>query len=69
MMHTIPLEVGNLDGLIYFFALIMIGPALLLAIIGLILTKNKKSKAAKVLYILAGVYLLISFGTCGVLMS
>lgn len=67
-MHTLPLEV-NLDGIIYYFAAIMIVPALLLAIIGFILSKNKSPKAAKVFYILAGIYLLISFGTCGVLLS
>lgn len=68
-MITLPLEVGNLDGLVYFFALIMIGPAVLLAIIGGILSANKKKKAAKVLFILAGVYLLISFGACGLMMG
>ena len=66
-MATLPLEVGNLDGLIYFFALIMIGPAIVLAIIGGILSANKKKKVAKVFYILAGVYLLISFGACGLM--
>ena len=66
-MATLPLEVGNLDGLIYFFALIMIGPPIVLAIIGGILSANKKKKAAKVFYILAGVYLLISFGACGLM--
>ena len=66
-MATLPLEVGNLDGLIYFFALIMIGPAIVLAIIGGILSATKKKKAAKVFYILAGVYLLISFGACGLM--
>ncbi|QLG45390.1 hypothetical protein [Costertonia aggregata] len=67
-MTTIPLEVGNLDGLIYFFAVIMFGPALLFAIIGLLIRK-KNPKAAKVFYILAGVYLLVSLGVCGGLMS
>jgi len=66
-MMTLPLEVGNLDGLVYFFALIMIGPAIVLAVIGGILSANKKKKAAKVFYILAGVYLLISFGACGLM--
>lgn len=64
----LPLEVGNLDGLVYFFALIMLGPALLLFGIGLLLRKSNK-KAAKVLYILAGIYLLVSLGICGGLMG
>jgi len=64
----IPLEVGNLNGLVFFFALIMFGPALLLLIIGLVMRKNKP-KAAKVFFILAGVYLLISLGICGGLMT
>jgi len=63
----IPLEVGNLDGLVYFFVLIMFGPALVLLIIGLLLRKKSK-KAAKVFYILAGIYLLVSLGICGGLM-
>jgi len=60
------LEVGNLDGIVWFFAAIMFGPALLLAIIGFIVFKKRK-KAAKVLWILAGVYLLVSLGICGAL--
>jgi|TARA_R110000868_G_scaffold328568_2_gene589403 glucose uptake protein GlcU len=68
-MMTLPLEVGNLDGLVYFFALIMIGPAVLLAIIGGILFSKQKKKAGKVFFILAGVYLLISFGACGLMLG
>ena len=64
----LPLEVGNLDGLVYFFAVIMFGPALLLLGIGLLIRK-KNHKAAKIFYILAGVYLLISLGICGGLMG
>lgn len=67
-MTHIPLEVGNLDGLVYFFALIMFGPAIVLLIIGLVIRK-KNPKAAKVFYILAGVYLLVSFGVCGALVA
>jgi hypothetical protein len=63
MRSIIPLE-ANFDGLIYVFALIMFGPALILMIIGLLIRK-KNPKAAKVFYILAGVYLLISLGICG----
>lgn len=63
------LEVGNLDGLVVLIALVMFGPALLFLIIGFVLFAKEKKKAGKVLFILAGVYLLISLGTCGALMS
>ena len=62
------LEVGNLDGLVVMIALIMFGPAVLLAIIGFIVLKRHK-KAAKVMFILAGVYLLVSLGICGAMLS
>ena len=54
----------NLNGLIYFILAIMFGPAILLAIIGLAIRKKNK-KAAKVLFILAAVYVIVSFGICG----
>ena len=63
----IPLEVGGLGGLVAILVLIMIGPPILLTIIGLVINKNQP-KAAKVLYILASVYLLIGLGICGSLM-
>ncbi|MBC2843921.1 hypothetical protein [Winogradskyella flava] len=64
---TLLLEPGNLDGLIILIVAVMFGPAILLTIIGLaVLKKNKK--AAKVLFILAAVYLIISLGICGALM-
>ncbi|PIA78936.1 hypothetical protein BFR04_05290 [Gaetbulibacter sp. 4G1] len=57
----------NLDGLIYLIIAIMFGPAILLTIVGFaILKKNKK--AAKVLFILAAVYVIISLGICGSMM-
>lgn len=58
----------NLDGIGYFFAAIMFGPAILLAIIGALLLKKYK-KAAKVFFILAAVYLIVSLGICGALIS
>jgi hypothetical protein len=61
------LEVGNLDGLIYIFITIMFGPAILMAIIGFALLKRNK-KAAKVLFILAAVYVIVSLGICGSMM-
>lgn len=63
----ISLEVGGLGGLVAILVLIMIGPPILLTIIGLVINKNQP-KAAKVLYILASVYLLIGLGICGSLM-
>lgn len=62
------LELGNLDGIIVILALIMFGPALLLLSIGLLMRK-KKPKGAKILYILAGVYLLVSLGVCGAIVT
>lgn len=61
------LEVGNLDGLVALIVAIMFGPAILLAIIGFIVLKSNK-KAAKVLFILAAVYVIISLGICGSIM-
>ena len=58
------LEPGNLDGLIILIVAIMFGPAVVLTIIGFALLK-KKRKAAKVLFILAAVYCIISLGICG----
>lgn len=58
----------NLDGLLYLIIAIMFGPAILLTIIGVaVLKKNKK--AAKVLFILAAVYVIISLGICGALVA
>ncbi|GMN09544.1 hypothetical protein MTsPCn9_15870 [Croceitalea sp. MTPC9] len=63
------LEPGNLDGLIILIFLIMFGPALLFLIIGIILLVKQKKKAAKIFFILTGVYLLISLGVCGILVG
>jgi len=62
------LEVGNLDGLVVLIVAIMLGPAILLAIIGFAVLKKHK-KAAKILFILAAVYVIISLGICGALMT
>ncbi|SHG83640.1 hypothetical protein SAMN05444148_1064 [Winogradskyella jejuensis] len=66
-MMSLVLEPGNLDGLVILILAIMFGPAILLAIIGFALYKNNK-KAAKILFILAVLYVLISLGICGTLM-
>ena len=57
----------NLDGLIYLILAIMLGPAILLAIIGFAI-REKNKKAAKVLFILAAVYVIVSLGLCGGIM-
>ncbi len=57
----------NLDGLIYLIIAIMFGPAILLTIVGFAILKRNK-KAAKVLFILAAVYVIISLGICGSMM-
>lgn len=67
-MTTFFLELGNLDGLIYLIVAIMFGPAVVLTTIGLIFRKKHK-KAAKVLFILAAIYVLISLGVCGSLIA
>lgn len=69
MNIILPIEVGNLDGLVTFLFALMFGPAILLLIIGFILRGNGKLKAGKVFFILAGVYLLVSLGVCGGLMG
>lgn len=61
------IEPGNLDGIVILIVAVMLGPAILLAIIGLALRKNYK-KASKVFFILAVVYLIISLGVCGAIM-
>jgi len=57
----------NLNGIIYLILGIMLGPPLLLVLIGLSLKKGQP-KAAKIFYILAGIYLVIGLGICGSLM-
>ncbi|MFD2917115.1 hypothetical protein [Psychroserpens luteus] len=58
----------NLDGLVAMIIAIMFGPAILLTIIGLAVYKKNK-KAAKVLFIIAAVYVIISLGICGALIA
>ena len=62
------LEPGNLDGLVILIVAVMFGPAILLTIIGAAVYKKNK-KAAKVLFIIAAVYVIISLGICGALIS
>ena len=60
----------NMDftGLFLMIGFVMFFPSILLTIIGFSINK-KKRKAAKVLFILAVVYLIISLGICGSLLS
>ncbi|AXT53149.1 hypothetical protein D1818_20820 [Aquimarina sp. BL5] len=69
IVNSILLEVGNLDGLIYLILLVLLGPPIFLALIGLILFRTKNRKAGKVFFILAGVYLVVGLGICGALIS
>jgi len=65
MDKMILLEIGNLDSLIPIIFGMLFGPAIIFAIIGLIFSKNNKKKPAKIFYILAVVYMIISLGICG----
>ena len=48
---------------------IMFGPPLLFIIIGFRLRFKKKKDQAKIFFIAAGVYLVISLGSCGAMIS
>ena len=58
----------NLDGLVYLIVAIMFGPAVLLALVGFAVLRKYK-KAAKILFILAAVYVIVSLGICGSMMA
>jgi len=58
------LEGGNYDGIVLLIMFIMFGPPLLFTIIGFSIRKNYPT-AAKVLFILAVVYLIAGLGICG----
>lgn len=64
----VALEVGNLSGLIAFFIAIMVGPPILMTIIGFAVKKNHPN-GAKVCFIIGALYLIIGFGICGSLLS
>jgi predicted membrane protein len=62
---------GNMEGLGLLIAVILFlafGVPIILAIIGFVLFAKKKKKPAKVLFIIATVYLIISLGICGSMM-
>lgn len=58
------LEVNGLGGLVIILFAMMLVPPILLSIIALAIRKSKP-KAAKILFILAVVYLIVSLGICG----
>ncbi len=49
--------------------LLLFGPALVFFIVALVSLVKKKKKRAKIFFILTGVYLLISLGTCGIMLA
>ncbi|MEL6556740.1 MAG: hypothetical protein AAFQ94_01060 [Bacteroidota bacterium] len=67
-MILLELNGDALIGIIFLILFVMVGPSIILALIGLIFLKKKRS-TAKVLFIIAGAYLLIAGGICGVLIS
>ncbi|WP_408033072.1 hypothetical protein [Tenacibaculum xiamenense] len=62
------LEVGDLSGLVIILVALMIVPPIILSGIGIAIRK-KYPTGSKVLYILAGLYLLVGLGICGTLLA
>ena len=60
----IQLDGGNYDGILIVVTLIMVGPPVVLTLIG-VAVRKKNPTTAKVFYILAALYLLIGLGLCG----
>ena len=67
-MILLELSGEALTGIFLLIIGVMIGPSIILGLIGLVIRKKKPS-TAKVLFILAAVYLLIAGGICGVLIT
>lgn len=64
------LEVGmDLTGLVILILAIMLLPSIILGIIGAILRAHGKKRSAKILFIIAIVYAIISLGICGSMMA
>ncbi len=63
------LEGGDYSAIVYALLLILLGPPILLGIIGLVLFNKNHRKAGKIFFIIAGVYLVIGLGICGVLLG
>ncbi len=49
--------------------LVLLGPPVLFIILGIVGLLLKNKKMAKLFFILAGVYLLVGLGICGVMLS
>ena len=47
--------------------LLFLIPAIILIIIGIILMNSNNKKVGKILFIIAGIYLVVCLGTCGYL--
>ncbi|MBL4746797.1 MAG: hypothetical protein JKY08_10570 [Flavobacteriaceae bacterium] len=62
MMSLLMFLVANLDGLMIYLFVIMISPAILFMIIGIVLRLKKYLRGSKIFFIVTGVYLLISSG-------
>jgi hypothetical protein len=60
---------GDYTGLLLIILAIMFVPAIILAVIGIVLLANKKKTAGKVLIVLGVLYLIISLGVCGSMMT
>lgn len=61
------LEVGNeIIWVILIFLIIALSPAIIMTIVGLVI-KKKNPKAAKILFIISTVYIIIGLGVCGIL--
>jgi len=67
-MTTFFLFEGDFSGIFYFIFMILLGPPLLLSLIGLLFYRTTSRKAGKILFILAGIYLVVGLGICGALM-
>ncbi|GAB5398888.1 MAG: hypothetical protein Aureis2KO_04730 [Aureisphaera sp.] len=63
---------GNMDGLgILILGILFVGFGIpiILAIVGAVMRTNGKKNTAKVLWIISGIYLIISLGICGTLLA
>ncbi|MDC8002950.1 hypothetical protein POV27_02745 [Aureisphaera galaxeae] len=70
-MNAILVE-GNMDGLgllVFMIFFVGFGIPIILAIIGGVYRAKKKKNTAKVLWIISGIYLLISLGVCASLLG
>ncbi|GAA4271084.1 hypothetical protein GCM10022258_03770 [Aquimarina gracilis] len=62
-------EGGDYSIIVYFLLLILLGPPALLSGIGIILFRKSFRRAGKILFIIAGIYLIVGLGICGALLG